>query len=209
MSDEPTRAPSRRVLIVEDIPRLREMLTRAIRDMDFTPLAVESGEAGIAALEQEPADIALVDLSLPGMNGLEFCEHVHRCWEDTQLVILTGYGDLDAAKQAIRLDVVDFLTKPCTLGELEAALGRAMRQKHASARLRAPAAFEGAPSPEPERTGPTDTRTIEEVEREHILDTLARNNGNRAKTAKELGISLRTLYYRLSTYESRGEFRRE
>jgi DNA-binding NtrC family response regulator len=209
MSEAHDNQPTRRVLIVEDIPRLREMLTRAIRDMDFIPTGVESGEAGLAALEKEPADIALVDLSLPGMNGLEFCEHVHRRWENTKLVILTGYGDLDAARKAIRLDVVDFLTKPCTLGDLEIALGRAMRHRHDTARLEGPAILGGDAPPETHQPGDADARTIEEVEREHILDTLARNDGNRAKTAKELGISLRTLYYRLSTYESRGEYKRE
>ena len=196
-----------RVLIVEDIPRLRQMLERAIRDMEFTPVPVESGEAGIAAMEKSPSDIALVDLNLPGMNGLEFCEQVHRRWESTRLVILTGHGDLEAARRAIRLNVVDFLIKPCALGELEAALSKAMRGRHQSARLHVPDAREIMAEDDAERD--SEARRMEDVEREHILDTLARNNGNRAKTAEELGISLRTLYYRLSTYESQGQYQRE
>ena len=119
---------ARRVLIVEDVPRFREMLLRTVRDMDFVPRGVEGWEEGLREQEEEPVEIALVDLGLPGMSGLEFCEKVRKKWHDIQLIILTGYGDLDAAKQAIRLDVVDFLTKPCEHSEMEVALDRALRR---------------------------------------------------------------------------------
>ncbi len=198
-----------RVLIVEDIPRLREMLSRAIRDMEFIPVAVGSGEEGIAALERESTDIALVDLALPGMSGLEFCELAHQRWSGMKVVILTGYGDLEAARKAIRLEVVDFLIKPCALGELEVALGRAMRSRHQESRPLAPEESGAEVERDDREEEGTDARTIEDAERELILDALARHDGNRARTAEELGISLRTLYYRLSMYEARGQFHRE
>jgi DNA-binding NtrC family response regulator len=196
-----------RVLIVEDVERLREMLLRALRDMEFVPTAVGSGETGLAAIKAQNFDIAVVDLNLPGMNGLEFCEQVHRVSEQTQLIILTGYGDLEAAQRAMRLDVVDFLTKPCALDDLEVSLARALRRRQAPGSAAA-APLQTAIFDESDEPGP-EPRTMEEIERKHILEALARNDGNRAKTAEDLGISLRTLYYRLSAYERRGSYTRE
>jgi len=115
----------RRVLLVEDELRLREMLTRAVREMDFEITAAPSAEQAMRLLENHSFDIAIVDLNLPGMHGLTFLETTHQRWPSLQSIILTGFGDLDAARKAIRIDAVDFLTKPCPLGELELALGRA------------------------------------------------------------------------------------
>jgi len=169
--------------------------------MDFVPRGVESGEEGLRALEEEPVEIALVDLGLPGMSGLEFCEKVRKKWNDIQLIILTGYGDLDAAKQAIRLDVVDFLTKPCEHSEMEVALDRALRRSQQLA----DEVNINADALESVEEAKKHAQTIEQIERKHILDALQRNDGNRTKTAKELGISVRTLYYRLNQYKILGD----
>lgn len=179
-----------RVLIVEDGSRFRGMLVRAVREMGFDPRPVDCAESAIDSLETEPAEIAMVDLGLPGMSGLDLCRHLRERFPSVQIVILTGFGDLDAAKQAIRLDVVDFLTKPCDHGELETALGRALN-RHAT---RGRESADGH------------AQTIEQIERRHILDAIERNDGNRSKAAKELGISVRTLYYRLSRYKTLERF---
>ncbi len=196
-----------RVLIVEDGSRFRQMLTRAIGGMGFDPRPVDCAEAAIPALEDEITEIALVDLGLPGMSGLELCRYLRKHFPSVQIVILTGFGDLEAAKQAIRLDVVDFLTKPCDHRELRTALERAL-ERHADA-ARHPDGEAGTP---PGTGGKTAgdlsekrAQTIEQIERRHILDAIERNNGNRSKAAKELGISVRTLYYRLSRYKTLGQ----
>jgi len=119
------------------------------------------------------------------------------------VIVLTGFGDLDAARKAIHLDVVDFLSKPCALGDLEIALDRAR------SRLRK---FSEPELPEPEEEPkleftPRETSpavSLEDVERQTILAALEKNNGNRNATAAELGISLRKLYYRLAQYQKQG-----
>jgi DNA-binding NtrC family response regulator len=223
-----------RVLLVEDEPRLRDLLLRAIPDMGFTPLGARSGEEGLKQMEAQPCEIIVLDLNLPGMTGLEFLEAVRKRWPKAAVVILTGFGDLDAARKAIRLDVVDFLTKPCPLGELEVALERARRRVRGepgavSEALRAALAGhsdedEDAPdapgsaaaphfgsdapgsapgSAAPSAANPAGPHKLDEFERQHILSALQRHGGNRTATAQELGISLRTLYYRLSEYQKR------
>jgi DNA-binding NtrC family response regulator len=196
----------RQVLLVEDETRLRDMLTRAIHEMGFAPTAVSQAEPALRLMEGRPFDILIVDLNLPGIGGLEFLEQVHARWPATQGIILTGFGDLDAAKQAIRLDVVDFLTKPCPLGELEVALDRARNR-----RLQAAGADVGRvmdlsePVTPGNDTNPVEAApSLEEMEQRHILAVLDKNHGNRTATAAELGISLRKLYYRLGQYQKQG-----
>src|SRR5436305_4962212 len=88
--------PCRQVLIVEDEMRLRDMLAHAVHDMGFTASSARSGEQAARHLEQNPTDIVLLDLNLPGMHGIELLEIIHRRWPLTQAIVLTGFGDLES-----------------------------------------------------------------------------------------------------------------
>jgi DNA-binding NtrC family response regulator len=189
-----------RVLIVEDEPRMRELLHRAVTGWGFDVTVARSGEEALRHAADHPPHIVLLDLDLPGINGLETFEKLREKHADLQAIVLTGFGSLDAARKAIHLDVVEFLTKPAPLGDLEHALDRAIRRlaptlPTASGPI-VPDAFDAEPPPA--------GQTLAEVERRHILETLGRNNGNRTATATELGISRRTLYYKLAEYQKDG-----
>jgi len=177
----------RRVLVVEDEAHQRTVLRRALEGKGYAVTTVESAEQALETLEDDPPLVAILDLNLPQRSGLELASILRERLPATQLIILTGYGDLASAREAIRLDVVDFLLKPCPLDEFERAIDRAHQRglEHAARRM-------GDPGP----------RTIDEVERELVSQALARHDGNRTKAAAELGISVRTLYYRLSRYEA-------
>lgn len=206
-----------RVLLVEDEVRLREMLLRAMREMGFEPAGVGSAEAAMRQMEPQPYPVTIIDLNLPGAGGMELLNSIRQRWPGTQAIILTGFGDLEAARQAIRLDVVDFLTKPCGLGDLEIALGRAFRRLQQDSppaldplQLEIAGEMEAAPKrgrvPNDLNFAPMESRdgmSLEDVEREMILSVLERHNGSRAAAAEELGISVRKLYYRLSQYQNR------
>jgi DNA-binding NtrC family response regulator len=114
------------------------------------------------------------------------------------VIILTGFGDLESARAAIKLDVVDFLKKPVPLGELEQALHRATQRVHKLPTMEKPEKPALAP------VAAEDPVTLAAVERDHILTTLKKNEGNRTATAQELGISRRTLQYKLSEYQEAG-----
>ncbi|XAM01187.1 response regulator [Phycisphaeraceae bacterium D3-23] len=220
------------VLVVDDEQRLRDVLVRGIVQMGFVCDGAPSGEEALRMLREKPRGVAIIDLNLPGIQGMELFEQVRRGWPATQVIVLTGFGDLDTAQQAIRLDVVDFLTKPTHLGELEQALSRAWQRIDTATppeetvtlpRRAAPPEEVGededdtdgaangpaddAESPDAlglgEDTLPADA-SLDELERHHILQTLARHDGNRRQTADALGISLRTLYYRLNRYQEEG-----
>jgi len=183
------------VLVVEDEPRMRELLERAMRGWGFEVTTARSGEEAMRQTTEAVPDVVVLDLNLPGVDGLEFFSRFRERYPMVQGIVLTGFASLESARRAVHLDVVEFLTKPCHLGELERALDRAIK------RLPAPAGIAAVPSPP--RPG-TEGMTLDQLEREHILAALDRNNGNRTATALELGISRRTLYYKLEEYQKQG-----
>jgi two-component system OmpR family response regulator len=191
----PRQMHEARVLVVEDESRLRDLLHRALGGWGFETSIARSGEEGLRLNDAKPFDIAVLDLNLPGMDGLETLRRLREKAAHLQAIVLTGFASIEAAKQAVHLDVVEFLTKPCHLGELEKALDRALRRM--------------APTPpevldQPDLPPPAAGMTLDEVERQHILAALRRNNGNRTATAQQLGISRRTLYYKLEEYQKQG-----
>lgn len=202
--DEPTPAPrgQRCILIVEDEKNQRTMLSRAVREAEYEAQCASTGQEALRLLQQGIApSIAMLDLNLPDMTGLELAQKIHQQWPAIQFIILTGYGTLEAAQQAIRLDVVDFLLKPTTLGELENAISRAWQKCLANRPLPTLAA-ESTPAPAPSSKTNSHSLKIADAERELIQAALQRHEGNRTAAAQELGISVRTLYYRLDRYES-------
>jgi DNA-binding NtrC family response regulator len=196
MSPERTTRP-RRVLIVEDEARLRELLLDVIPDLGFPASAARSAEEARKLMEAEPHDIMLLDLQLPMMDGMDFFEEVRTRWPDTQVIVLTGFGDMESARKAIHLDVVDFLSKPFHLNTIEVALDRARRRGHSriAATSQPQVAEKDAPA-----VGEYYDVTLAQSEKRQILAALERNNGNRTAAAAELGISRRTLHYRLNQY---------
>jgi len=187
-----------RLLIVEDEPRIRELLVRMTGEWGFRATAVWSGEEAVRANAAQAFDVAILDYHLPRMNGMETLKRLRERSPGLQAIVLTAHADLDVAKEAIHLDVVEFLTKPCQRSEVERALDRALRRNSPK-----------EPVPLDVPAGQTiaataSAKTLEEAERELILGSLARNGGNRAAAARELGITRRTLHNKINIYQDQG-----
>jgi DNA-binding NtrC family response regulator len=199
MNQEKPLTPSDvNVLVVDDEHRLRDVLTRAIGSWGFNVAGARSGEEALRLMQGSKFDISIVDLNLPGLSGIELFEKLRADIPDHQVIVLTGFGNLESAKASIRLDVVDFLEKPCPLGELEKSLHRATQ------RLVRPMPQPLMPTESEPKGDEEPVQKLEDVEREHIISALKRNEGNRTSTAQELGISRRTLQYKLSEYQRQG-----
>jgi len=205
-----TRAP-RRVLVVEDESAQRLMYARALDQMGYESVCVGTINEARSALGSSPVAVALLDLNLSGEHGLELFEHIRERRPAVSVVIATGYGTFELAKRAIRMDAVDFLSKPVGLAELESAIGRAW-DRHVLVQTPVARLLPPAIDGEPESAGagepdPAIVRrkslNIELIERELIMEALRRSADNRKAAAQMLGISERKLYYRLTQYRVR------
>jgi len=121
---EKTRHGGLRVLFADDEGSLRGVMERELPRLGHEVTACQDGQAAIRALELGHFDAALLDIQMPGMNGIEVLEKLRQLSPETQVVIMTGHATVDTAVQALRLGAFDYLTKPCKWAELEVVLNR-------------------------------------------------------------------------------------
>jgi two-component system response regulator RegA len=173
---------ARTLLIVEDDDVLRGRLAKAFRERGFE-VREASGAAGASdLLPHEPPEYAVVDLRLEGASGLEVVRALRALDASTVIVVLTGYGSIATALEAVRLGATHYLTKPADVDDILAGFARA----------EGPAAAMPPPADA--------TPTLARVEWEHINRVLADNGGNISKAARALGIHRRSLQRKLSKF---------
>lgn len=107
------------LLIVEDEDDFRIACSRWFEHKGHRVTAVSSGSAAIELFKTRAFDVAVFDMHMPGMSGIELLRHVRESGVDVEAVILTGQGTIESAVDAMKMGASDYLTKPCALGELE------------------------------------------------------------------------------------------
>ena len=118
-----------RVLFVDDEPAIRDVMKIELPRMGHDVVMCEDGYAAIKALEKQPFDVAIVDLRMPGLSGWDVIDHIKKVSPETEVIISTGHGDMDAAIQGIRLRAYDFLRKPWKMVEISASLNRVAEKR--------------------------------------------------------------------------------
>src|SRR5262249_30484802 len=106
------------VLIVEDETILAEAMALYLERHVYTAVVASSGEEGVWRVEENSPDVVLVDLNLPGINGLEVLRRVREISPGTEVVMMTAYGDVTTAVEAMKQGAFDYLSKPVDLDEL-------------------------------------------------------------------------------------------
>ena len=117
-----------RVLLVDDEPGIRHVLGALIRDFGYDVHTAESAREALEAFTANPFPIVVTDIRMPGMDGLALLERVRNQNPDTQVVMITGHGDMDNAVECLRLGAADFIAKPVNDDLLEHSLKRAAEQ---------------------------------------------------------------------------------
>ena len=107
------------LLIVEDEDDFRDSCARWMTRKGHQVTAVSNGADALSQCEQKQFDVAVFDMNMPGMSGLELLQRVRQSKIEMEVIILTGQGTIEAAVSAMKMGACDFLTKPCTLGDLE------------------------------------------------------------------------------------------
>lgn len=118
------------ILIVDDEKNTREGLVRALK-RSYEVHAAESGAAALELLSEKNVDVMLSDLRMPGMDGMTLIQRALASSPDLICILLTAYGSMETAVEAMRHGATDFLTKPVNLKELELVLERVLRSRRA------------------------------------------------------------------------------
>src|SRR5271166_3436821 len=106
------------LLIVEDEAKMRRLLELNLAEEGYTVLTAADAEAGLNILRQEKIDLIVTDLKLPGMNGLEFLQAVKRTNATLPVVVMTAYGTVETAVEAMKAGASDYVLKPFSLSEM-------------------------------------------------------------------------------------------
>jgi two-component system response regulator RegA len=177
-------APS--ILIVDDDAPLRNRLATAFRERGYEARVAANHEDAVALARGDSPELALVDLRLPGRSGLEIVRDLKAIDPETNVVVLTGYGSIATALDAVRLGATHYLAKPADVDDILAAFAR---------RSEVPATVS---SPE-NLTAPSLAR----AEWEHINRVLSDAEGNVSEAARRLKIHRRSLQRKLQKYPPR------
>jgi two-component system response regulator RegA len=168
-------------LVIDDEVVFRERLCRAFRERGWEAHAASGLENTVDAAKTLSPDLILLDLKMPNVSGLDFIEPLKALDATTTLIILTGYGSIPTAMQALKLGADHYLSKPVDVDQILAA-------------------YEDILEELPEKKPPLTVPSLARVEWEHIQRVLADCSGNISQAAKLLGIHRRSLQRKLSKY---------
>jgi DNA-binding NtrC family response regulator len=115
-----------RILVVDDDDNLRWVLQTQLEQMGYRVTVAADGPAALQMIDQEPPALVLTDLKMPGMSGLELLENIHRDYPEIPVLIMTAFGTIQSAVQAMRAGAYDYLTKPIDYDELAFAVSRVL-----------------------------------------------------------------------------------
>ncbi|HWB96366.1 MAG TPA: sigma-54 dependent transcriptional regulator [Bryobacteraceae bacterium] len=115
-----------RILVVDDDANLRWVLETQLEQMGYTVTAAADGAAAIQAIEKETPALVLTDLKMPGVSGMELLEQIRRDYPEIPVLIITAFGTIQSAVQAMRAGAYDYLAKPIDYDELGLSVSRVL-----------------------------------------------------------------------------------
>ncbi len=174
----------RTILIVDDDERLRTALVRAFRLRGWEALAAVSKDEATRLAEESSPDLVTVDLRMPDENGLNIVRQLRELDSTTFITVLTGYGSIATAMDAIKLGADHYMSKPADADQILAA-------------------FESAGNVQSADKDDIPVPSLARVEWEHIQRVLTDFNGNISQAAKKLGLHRRSLQRKLSKFPPR------
>ena len=177
----PLPPPGPTLLLVDDDELLRERLARAFRDRGYPTTTAGTTEEALRRFDEDPTDLAVLDLRIGAESGLALLATLKERAPDLSVVMLSGYGSLPNAVDAVRLGATDFVAKPATADAVLAAFSREIGEGGAD--YEAP--------------------TLEWTEWEHLQRVLSECGGNISQAARRLRMHRRTLQRKLQKHPPR------
>ncbi len=116
------------ILLVDDEEGIRKVLSIALADMGYQVHTAENGVEALRIFDDERPAIVMTDIKMPEMDGIELLRHLKKVSPDTEVIMITGHGDMDLAIKSVKYEATDFVTKPINDEILEIALNRAQER---------------------------------------------------------------------------------
>ena len=113
------------ILVVDDELVIREALQGWLRKSGYQVFTAENGEEALSMLQEKRPKIVLADIRMPGMDGIELLQRIKKVSPDTQVIMISAYGDMELAVKSLQFEAADFVTKPIDDEVLDVALQRA------------------------------------------------------------------------------------
>ena len=173
---------SRRVLVVDDDDVFRTRLCRALADRRWEARPAANSDEALSAASASCPDLALVDLRMPGMDGLDLAEKLRTFSASIKIIMLTGYGSIPTTISAMKRGADYYLSKPADAEQILSAYEK----------------LTSSESPASETLG--STPSLARVEWEHMQRVITDCGGNISQAARALGIHRRSLQRKLSKY---------
>ncbi|MBU0732635.1 MAG: hybrid sensor histidine kinase/response regulator [Proteobacteria bacterium] len=129
-------ADDQKILLIDDEEGIRKVLGISLADSGYQVLTSESGEEALKLFRKMQPPIVLTDIKMPGMDGIQVLQKIKEESPDTEVIMITGHGDMELAIQSLKLGATDFITKPISDDALEIALKRANEKIFLKAKLR-------------------------------------------------------------------------
>ena len=175
-----TEKPS--ILVVDDDDVLCTRLARAFAERGFLARSATDCDDALRLAQQDPPELAVVDLKMPGCSGLSLISALKELDPETRVVVLTGYGSIASAIDAMRLGATHYLAKPADADEILAAFAK------------------GESPPDAHLTDTYEAPSLARTEWEHIHRVLSDCGGNISEAARRLKIHRRSLQRKLKKF---------
>ena len=116
------------ILLVDDEPDIRDVLSLSLSDMGYHVYEAENGDEALRIFKDVQPAMVMTDIKMPGMDGIELLKKIKHENPETEVIMITGHGDMDLAIRSLKCEATDFITKPINVDALELALQR-VREK--------------------------------------------------------------------------------
>jgi len=123
------------ILVVDDEPVARQSLTDILKLEGHNVVSAPNGQAAVEYVRTHPIDLMIVDLRMPGMDGLEVVQVVNQTSPDTEVILLTAFGSTESAIQALRLRIHDYLLKPASPAQVLASVKKGLTRRSTRSRV--------------------------------------------------------------------------